>query len=106
MASASSTLHAKIPNRILNLGMTKQELHRTQIPGPAIDQSSFGMPPGMGPQTARDQGRCSQPVSKTVSRIAVSLEGAHALDDQRTDIRQGFSRRLADSRRAPVSSPP
>ena len=37
-------LNAEVAHGQLDLGMAKQELHRTQVPRPPVDQSRFGTP--------------------------------------------------------------
>ena len=55
-------LDTEVPHRALDLGVTKKQLHRSQIAGAPIDQGCLGSPQGMCTEQVRIQSDAGNPI--------------------------------------------
>jgi hypothetical protein len=61
---------AEIPNRALDLGMSRQELNRPQVARSSIDQRSFRAAEGMGTKQPRVLPNTSDPLGDEAGILA------------------------------------
>jgi hypothetical protein len=62
-------LNAEIPDGALNFGVAEQELHSTQVTGPAVDQRRLCPPEGMGAEQVRVQSDAGNPLRQKPSEL-------------------------------------